>query len=97
MKKFMLLTLISTSAFAVDVKDIPLDVNDKEKEILKEVFKNDTKDKDESLSKKKQEDKNKNLTIVVNKLLKLLVQTFLGNKDLENAYEVSKKALELFP
>ncbi|MGB9766766.1 MAG: tetratricopeptide repeat protein, partial [Sulfurihydrogenibium sp.] len=26
-----------------------------------------------------------------------LVQTFLGNQDLENAYEVSKKALELFP
>ncbi|MGB9766765.1 MAG: hypothetical protein ACPLXN_04755, partial [Sulfurihydrogenibium sp.] len=91
MKKFLLLALISTSAFAVDV-------DTKEKETSKEEFKNTTyenkqtevkveKEKNEPLSKNKFEAKK--LNINDNELLKLLVQTFLGNQDLENAYEVS--------
>ncbi|MGC9121111.1 MAG: hypothetical protein ACP5G3_06610, partial [Sulfurihydrogenibium sp.] len=81
MKKLLLLTLISTPAFAVEVEDISLDVDIKEKEISKEEVKNTTyknrqteveaeKEKNEPLSKKKFEAKNLNITD--NELLKLL-------------------------
>lgn len=51
-----------------------------------------------SLSKKSLQDKQKKIFALIDQeLLKLLLNTFLAKSDLENAYDVARKGLELFP
>ncbi len=83
MKRLLILALLPTTAIATEVEDI-----------LKEIKKTieDKTISNQNLSKTK-----KVFSSYDNELLKLLVQTFLGNQDLDNAYQVAKKASELFP
>ncbi|MFN3977016.1 MAG: tetratricopeptide repeat protein [Sulfurihydrogenibium azorense] len=99
MKRLMLSTLLITPVFATEIEDIVIEGKELQKDkndikLEENVKENNNYEEDIKPVKKTTE---KKLTFKDNELLKLLVQTFLGNQDLENAYEVAKKAAELYP
>lgn len=99
MKRLMLSALLITPVFATEIEDIVIEgkelQNDKKDIKVEETVKEDNNYEEDIKPVKKTTEKK--LTFKDNELLKLLVQTFLGNQDLENAYEVAKKAAELYP
>ncbi|WP_297889975.1 tetratricopeptide repeat protein [Sulfurihydrogenibium sp.] len=91
MKRLLLIPFISLPAIGLEIEDISVQTKPKQENYSE--IKNTSNKK--FFEEKKQ--LKKSFSVYDNELLKLLVQTFLGNQDLDNAYEVAKKALELFP
>lgn len=91
MKRLLLIPFISLPAIGLEIEDISVQTKPKQENYSE--IKNTSNKK--FFEEKKQ--LKKSFSVYDNELLKLLVQTFLGNQDLDNAYEVAKKAVELFP